>query len=83
MLTYGLPALVILGLCWIAWRVVQLPVFADFLISVEAEMMKVSWPTWSEVARSSLVVIFVMFAISAALFVFDTVFVLALKYTVY
>ncbi|MDO4558761.1 MAG: preprotein translocase subunit SecE [Planctomycetia bacterium] len=83
LLTYGLPALVIAVFCWISWRVVQLPAFADFLISVEAEMMKVSWPSWSEVFRSSLVVIFVMFAISATLFFYDTVFVTILMHTVY
>ena len=29
---------------WIGYRVVNLPSFADFLIAVEAEMNKVSWP---------------------------------------
>ncbi len=82
-LTYGLPALVVAVCCWIAWRLVQLPSFADFLISVEAEMAKVSWPSWSEVFRSSVVVIFVMFAIAAALFIYDTVFVKLLTSLVY
>ena len=30
---------------WVAFRVVNMPRFADFLIAVEAEMNKVSWPT--------------------------------------
>ena len=34
--------------------VVNLPVFADFLIAVEAEMNKVSWPTRGELFRGSV-----------------------------
>src|SRR5215208_6677182 len=30
---------------WVAYRLVNMPNFADFLIAVEAEMNKVSWPT--------------------------------------
>jgi preprotein translocase subunit SecE len=57
-LRYGIPgALLLLG-WWIAFRLVNLPSFADFLIAVEAEMNKVSWPTRSELFRSVLVVIF-------------------------
>ena len=79
LLTYGLPVLLIGVLCWIAWRVVQYAPFADFLISVEAEMMKVSWPTRTEVMRSAVVVIVVMLLISATLFLYDYVFVQALR----
>ena len=39
------------------FRLVNLPKFADFLIAVEAEMNKVSWPTRTELFRSSVVVI--------------------------
>jgi preprotein translocase subunit SecE len=42
---------------WIAYRLVNMPSFADFLIAVEAEMNKVSWPSRGELVRSSLVVI--------------------------
>lgn len=31
---------------------------ADFLIDTESELRKVHWPTWNEVFRSSLVVVF-------------------------
>ena len=34
-----------------------MPAFADFLIAVEAEMNKVSWPTRTELFRGSMVVI--------------------------
>ncbi len=44
---YGVPfAVLILGM-WASFRAVQMPSFADFLISVEAEMNKVSWPSWT------------------------------------
>lgn len=44
--------------CWVAYRLVNMPRFADFLIAVEAEMNKVSWPTQSEMVRAVLVVLF-------------------------
>ena len=50
-LCYGVPvALGIIGL-WAGYRMVNWPVFADFLIAVEAEMNKVSWPSWNELVR--------------------------------
>ena len=48
-----------------------MPSFADFLIAVEAEMNKVSWPTRTELVRSSLVVIFLMFFMALILVFFD------------
>ena len=62
--------LLMLGL-WISYRVVNMPRFADFLIAVEAEVNKVSWPSRPELMRSSLVVIFVIFVLSTVLFGFD------------
>ena len=59
--------------CWIAYRLVNFPRFADFLIAVEAEMNKVSWPTRGELVRSPLVVLFTIFALAAVLFGFDAV----------
>jgi preprotein translocase subunit SecE len=68
---HGLPfVLLLLGL-WAAYRLVNLPSFADFLIAVEAEMNKVSWPTRAELYRSSVVVLVTIFALAAVLFVFD------------
>ena len=68
---YGLPfVLLLLGL-WAAYRLVNVPRFADFLIAVEAEMKKVSWPTRGEVYRSSLVVLVTIFALAIVLFGFD------------
>jgi len=59
-----------LGL-WASFRVVQMPTFADFLISVEGEMNKVSWPSRAELFRASLVVILVIFFLAAVLFCYD------------
>jgi preprotein translocase subunit SecE len=68
---YGLTgSLLILG-PWLSFRIVNYPRFADFLVAVEAEMNKVSWPTRSELFRSSLVVIFVIFALAFVLFCYD------------
>lgn len=58
---------------WLAFRVVNYSNFADFLIAVEAEMNKVSWPSKTEVWNASLVVMFVIFAMSAFLFMFDII----------
>jgi preprotein translocase subunit SecE len=58
---------------WIAFRIVNIPRFADFLISVEAEMNKVSWPSRSELYRSSMVVIVVIFLLTGILFAYDLI----------
>ncbi len=69
----GIPLAVLGTSFWAAFRLIQLPVFADFLISVEAEMNKVSWPTRTELINASLVVIFVIFALAGMLFIYDIV----------
>ena len=68
---YGVAGTVLLGGLWLSYRIVNYARFADFLIAVEAEMNKVSWPTKKELIRSSLVVLFVILALTAVLFVFD------------
>src|SRR5688572_11118899 len=65
---YCIPlATVAIGL-WASFRVVQIPAFADFLISVEGEMNKVSWPSRGELFRASVVVIMVIFFLAFLLF---------------
>jgi preprotein translocase subunit SecE len=58
---------------WIGYRLVNLPQFADFLIAVEAEMNKVSWPSRGELIRSAAVVIFVIFLLATVLFGYDLI----------
>jgi preprotein translocase subunit SecE len=62
----------IVGL-WFSYRIVNLPRFADFLIAVEAEMNKVSWPSRGELFRSSMVVIITMFGLAGVLFAYDLI----------
>lgn len=68
---FALPGAILLVGTWFSFRLVNVPRFADFLIAVEAEMNKVSWPSKQELYRSSLVVIFVLFALASVLFGFD------------
>jgi preprotein translocase subunit SecE len=71
LLRFVLPAaLLAIGL-WVCWRIVNIPSFAEFLIAVEGEMAKVSWPSADEVFRSSVVIIFLIFALSAILAGYD------------
>lgn len=58
---------------WLAYRIVNYSRFADFLIAVEAEMNKVTWPTKDELWKASLVVIFVIFAMAGFLYLFDII----------
>ncbi len=70
---YLAPLVVLVGGLWAGFRLINIPRFADFLISVEAEMKKVSWPSRDELFRASLVVIIVIFFMAATLFVYDIV----------
>lgn len=73
LLHYWAPlAFLVIGL-WASFRVVQMPSFADFLISVEGEMNKVSWPSRSELFRATMVVILVVFFLAALLFAYDAI----------
>ena len=73
--SYRIPVFltVLIAGLWLGFRVVNMPRFADFLIAVEAEMNKVSWPSRAELFRSSLVVIMVIFLLATVLFGFDLI----------
>jgi preprotein translocase subunit SecE len=58
---------------WASYRLINVPRVADFLIAVEAEMNKVSWPTRGELFRASVVVLVTIFALAVVLFGFDFV----------
>ena len=79
MFVYGLPIFALAAGLWFSFRLVNYPKFADFLIAVEAEMAKVSWPSRGELVRSSLVVIFVIFALASILAGYDFLWVFVLK----
>jgi len=75
----GIPLALFAAGTWIAYRLVNLPRFADFLIAVEAEMAKVSWPTRSELVRSSIVVIVVILGLAVVLFGYDAFWKMLLR----
>ena len=79
-LCYGLPGLLAVVGLWTAYRSVNLPAFADFLIAVEAEMNKVSWPSRGELIRWSVVVIVMIFSIGLLLAAFDLFWVWFFKF---
>ncbi len=72
---WAIPSILCLVGMWVSYRLVNWPRFADFLISVEAEMNKVSWPAWSELYRASLVVIFTIAFLALLLFGYDLLWV--------
>jgi preprotein translocase subunit SecE len=76
---YYVPAAVFAIGTWLTFRLVNVPGFADFLIAVEAEMNKVSWPTRGELFRSSMVVIFCIFFLAAILYAYDLFWTMLLQ----
>jgi preprotein translocase SecE subunit len=70
-LHYLIPGVLLALGVWVSYRVVNVPAFADFLIAVEAEMNKVSWPTRGELFRASMVVLIEIFALAIVLTAYD------------
>jgi preprotein translocase subunit SecE len=72
-----------LGIClvagWLIFRIVNYPPFAEFLISVEGEMGKVSWPSRQEWWRATIVVLTTMLFLALVLFVYDWFWLESLK----
>jgi preprotein translocase SecE subunit len=66
-LHFLIPGLLLALGVWASYRAVNLPALADFLIAVEAEMNKVSWPTRGELFRASTVVLILIFALAFVL----------------
>jgi preprotein translocase subunit SecE len=74
-LYYAIPGALLLAGCWASYRLVSLPSFADFLIAVEAEMNKVSWPSRGELFRASAVVTVSIVLLGFILAAFDFVWI--------
>jgi preprotein translocase SecE subunit len=72
---------IVLGvlLFWIAWRVVNIPAFADFLVATEAEMNKVSWTNRKRLMQDTVVVLTTVFLFTAFLFVVDVIWIKVLS----
>lgn len=79
-LRLGLPTVLALFGAWVAYRLVNYPRFADFLISVEAEMDKVAWSSKQELMRSTVVVLVVMFLLGGVLFLYDRVWMMVFSW---
>lgn len=74
-----LPLLLAVGALWLSFRVVNLPVFADFLIATEAEMNKVSWTTRKRLVQDTIVVLVTVFLMTLFLFTVDQLWARALS----
>jgi preprotein translocase SecE subunit len=75
-----LPILLAAAVLWIAWRVVNWPTFADFLIATEAEMNKVSWTTRRRLVQDTIVVLVTVFLFTAYLFLVDILWIKVLTH---
>ncbi|MBX9622884.1 MAG: preprotein translocase subunit SecE [Gemmataceae bacterium] len=51
------PAVLLAAAVWVAYRAVNLPAFAEFLIATEAEMNKVSWSSRRRLFQDTVVVL--------------------------
>ena len=74
MVRYGVPTLIVVGVGWLMFRLVNRPKTADFLIATESEMKKVSWSNKKEIIGSTKVVIVFTFILAAILRSTDVVF---------
>lgn len=72
-LRVGLPMLIGAVGAWFAYRVVNYAPVADFLIAVQSEMDKVSWPSWPQLWRATVVVLVTMVFLAVSLFLFDII----------
>jgi preprotein translocase SecE subunit len=72
---YTVPVVLSLMLIWFAWRVVNWPIFADFLIATEAEMNKVSWTSRQRLFQDTIVVLVTVTLLTLFLFVVDILWI--------
>lgn len=68
------PAGVCAGFSWLIYWIVNKPNIADFMISAEGEIKKVSWSSRKEITTSTMVVIFVVAMMACMLFLADAFF---------
>jgi preprotein translocase SecE subunit len=68
---FSVPILIAALSVWFAYRVVNFPVFADFLIATEAELNKVSWTTRKRLVQDTVVVLTTVLLFTLFLFVVD------------
>jgi len=77
---YTVPFVLAILLLWVSWRVVNWPVFADFLIATEAEMNKVSWTSRKRLVQDTIVVLVTVALLTTFLFVIDIIWIKVLSW---
>lgn len=75
----GIPVVISAIAAWLIFRLVNYPVFAEFLISVEGEMNKVSWASKQELYRATIVVLGTMLFLAVVLFLYDRIWMAVLS----
>jgi len=68
---FTVPLLLLLLTFWVAFRAVNFPAFADFLIATEAELNKVSWTTRRRLYQDTIVVLVTVVLLTVFLMVVD------------
>ena len=79
-ITLNVPILLFIAACWLSWRVVNWPTFADFLIATEAELNKVSWTTRKRLYQDTIVVLVTVVLFTVFLFAVDVLWVWVLSF---
>jgi preprotein translocase SecE subunit len=68
---FTVPLLLLAASLWLAYRIVNVPAFADFLIATDAEMNKVSWTTQRRLVQDTIVVLVTVLLMAFYLFAMD------------
>lgn len=74
------PLILSVLLIWVAWRIVNWPIFADFLIATEAEINKVSWTTRKRLVQDTIVVLVTVVILTTFLFAIDILWIKVLSH---
>ncbi len=68
---FTLPIIIAALSFWLAYRVVHMPTFAEFLIATEGELNKIAWPTRKSLIQDTIVVLTTVVLMTVFLFVVD------------
>ena len=77
---YSMAGVILLFGLWFGWRLIHWVTFGDFLISVEAEMAKVSWPSQQELKSATIVVLIVFLFLGGLFLVYDFILLTIFKF---
>lgn len=68
---FTVPILLAFASLWFAYRLVNFPLFADFLIATEAELNKVSWASRKRLVQDTIVVLTTVVLVTSFIFFVD------------